>query len=83
MEEVTHLRSVIKDLQTKLDSRNQMLAYLIPHLEVDKENMSPYHRNLIEFFRLFDDAIKKFKEEYGRDQIQNGSSNHPLHKGES
>ena len=67
-EAITRLREVIKDLQSKLDSRTQMLAYILPHLENQSHNDDYI---AFEFCEKFANHIERFKDEYGKEnQLQ-------------
>lgn len=62
---IKQLREVIKDLQSKLDSRTQMLAYILPHLENHESRETDYVA--FEFCEKFADHIKRFKDEYAKE----------------
>lgn len=66
---INQLREVIKDLQTKLDSRTQMLAYILPHLENHESRETDYVA--FEFCEKFASHIERFKEEYANEVRQN------------
>jgi hypothetical protein len=68
-ETIEQLRIVIREMQSKLDSRTQMLAYILPHLENHESRETDYAA--FEFCEKFTKHIERFKEEYGKEnQIQ-------------
>lgn len=70
VETIDHLRGVIKDLQTKLQIRTEMLAQLLPHVQEWAERATDEHIYIcFEFCEKYGDAITKFKDEYGRESM--------------
>ena len=69
MDTIDQLRSIVKDLQSKLEYRTQMLAYILPHLENHESRETDYAS--FEFVEKFSKDIEKFKEEYAREVQQN------------
>lgn len=64
-EAITRLREVIKDLQSKLEYRTQMLAYILPHLENHESRETDYVA--FEFCEKFANHIERFKDEYANE----------------
>lgn len=72
---IEHLRTVIKDLQIKLDNRTRMLADIVPHLLSCNEDASDMDQFVIhEWYERHSEDAKQFKEEYAK---ENGSSSSP------
>jgi hypothetical protein len=66
---IVQLREHIKDLQTKLEYRTNLLAYLLPHVEY-KANPSAqleYDFVCFAFMEKFEKQIVKFKDEYAKE----------------
>ena len=67
-ETIEQLRIMLKEAQSKLDSRTQMLAYILPHLENQSHNDDYI---AFEFCEKFANHIERFKDEYGKEnQLQ-------------
>jgi len=65
---ITHLRSVLSEIQSKLDSRTHMLAYILPHIENQSHNEDYI---AFEFCEKFANHIERFKDEYAKEtQLQ-------------
>lgn len=65
---INQLRELLKEAQSKLDSRTQMLAYILPHIENQSHNEDYI---AFEFCEKFANHINRFKDEYGKEnQIQ-------------
>lgn len=68
---IDHLRAILKDTQSKLDTRTEMLAHLLPNVEawaLDEANDA--HYTSLVFCERFEKLIKQFKDDYGREGIQ-------------
>lgn len=61
---ITHLREVIKEIQSKLEYRTQMLAYILPHMENQAHNDDYI---AFEFCEKFAKGIEQFKHEYEKE----------------
>lgn len=67
-ETIEQLRIMLKEAQSKLDSRTQMLAYILPHIENQSHNEDYI---AFEFCEKFAGPIERFKDEYGKEnQLQ-------------
>lgn len=67
-ETIEQLRIMLKEAQSKLDSRTQMLAYILPHIENQSHNEDYI---AFEFCEKFANHIERFKDEYGKEnQLQ-------------
>lgn len=67
-ETIKQLRIMLKEAQSKLDSRTQMLAYILPHIENQSHNEDYI---AFEFCEKFANHIERFKDEYGKEnQLQ-------------
>ena len=67
-ETIEHLRIMLKEAQSKLDARSQMLAYILPHIENQSHNDGYI---AFEFCEKFANHIERFKDEYGKEnQLQ-------------
>lgn len=64
-ETIEQLRIMLKEAQSKLDSRTQMLAYILPHLENHESRETDYVA--FEFCEKFSEHIKRFKDEYAKE----------------
>ena len=63
-ETIEQLRIMLKEAQSKLDSRTQMLAYILPHLENQSHNEDYI---AFEFCEKFASHIERFKNEYAKE----------------
>ena len=61
---INQLREVIKELQTKLSYRTDMIAYILPHIENQAHNEDYV---AFEFCEKFSVHIGKFKDEYAKE----------------
>lgn len=67
-ETIEQLRIMLKEAHSKLDSRTQMLAYILPHIENQSHNEDYI---AFEFCEKFANHIERFKDEYGKEnQLQ-------------
>ena len=68
-ETIDQLREIIKELRAKLESRTQMLAFLIPHVEykAGPSEQSEYDFVCFEFVQKYSKQIEQFKDEYGKE----------------
>lgn len=64
-ETIEQLRVMLKEAQSKLDSRTQMLAYILPHLEDHESRETDYVA--FEFCEKFANHIERFKDEYAKE----------------
>lgn len=71
IETIEQLRAVLKEAQSKLDSRTQMLAYILPHIENQSHNEDYI---AFEFCEKFSSHIERFKDEYANEVQQNKDS---------
>lgn len=69
MDTIDQLRAMVKDLQSKLEYRTNLLAYLIPHVEykAGPSNQSEYDYVAFEFCEKFANHIERFKDEYANE----------------
>jgi hypothetical protein len=69
-ETITHLRDVIKELQTKLEYRTTLLAQIIPHLEtwaLEPQDDSSSSYICHEIMEKFCELLTRFKDEYAKE----------------
>ena len=65
---IDHLRSVIKTMQIKLDSRTRMLADIVPHLLSCNEDASDMDQFVIhEWYERHSEDARQFKDEYAKE----------------
>lgn len=73
LDTIDQLRSIIKDLQAKLEYRTNLLAYLLPHVEykAGPSRQEEYDFVCAKFVEKFSKQITKFKEEYANEVQSN------------
>lgn len=72
IETIEQLRIMLKEAQSKLASRTQMLAYILPHLENHGSRETDYVA--FEFCEKFGNSIERFKDEYAKEIQPNKGS---------
>lgn len=72
MDTIDQLRSMVKDLQAKLEYRTQMLADILPHLVESVEAITIIDEYIArEWFERHSASVARFKEEYANEVQQN------------